>query len=419
MVPIVVIGFSVLLAKDFVWFGHRFRSRSGFGDSREYSPIFVQFLDCVWQVWRQFPWEFEFNDNLLVAVLYSSSSRFYCDYLFDSFRERSAVFCRKKNDSRFHSVWDYISDHEELYKNPLYVSYDLSEVVVQSTHEKCAEDDFEVGSDFSDSLSASVLTDPSPRPPADSVNSTLKDLISDALGTTLPVDSRAGTGVISRKTEKILPSKLKGISNQIGSSDVIESQVVDKSNPSYVDFQKGQSMLAVRWPVEERGGPMLIDCNKRRVSDRRMSQAVRLIIPLSSVHELAIWEKAHKLPGIPFSSAKSGSSAAVERGFRDLLQDEKIKRVSLEEQLRKFRIQLDNQEQRIRELEGELVRERIPSFDDGVFVNADEEADVDHSLKVDRFRASSSSSTKNPKSNDTFSSTISAVQIKLPSFFGK
>ena len=38
------------------------------GDSKEVSPIFTQFLDCIWQLMEQFPCAFEFNENFLLEI---------------------------------------------------------------------------------------------------------------------------------------------------------------------------------------------------------------------------------------------------------------------------------------------------------------------------------------------------------------
>ena len=38
------------------------------GDVRETSPIFTQFLECVWQVMIQFPTAFQFNEQFLVTL---------------------------------------------------------------------------------------------------------------------------------------------------------------------------------------------------------------------------------------------------------------------------------------------------------------------------------------------------------------
>ncbi len=45
--------------------------------SDERSPVFVQFLDCVWQVIQQFPTAFEFNEELLIFI---ADSLYNCQY---------------------------------------------------------------------------------------------------------------------------------------------------------------------------------------------------------------------------------------------------------------------------------------------------------------------------------------------------
>ncbi len=54
-----------------VQFGHKFAERCGtfsLESDGEWSPVFHQFLDCVWQLTRQFPTAFEFNENLLIFL---------------------------------------------------------------------------------------------------------------------------------------------------------------------------------------------------------------------------------------------------------------------------------------------------------------------------------------------------------------
>ncbi|XP_059507328.1 myotubularin-related protein 1b isoform X8 [Stegostoma tigrinum] len=52
-------GFEVLIEKEWLSFGHRFAVRVGHGDENhadaDRSPIFLQFIDCVWQMTKQLP----------------------------------------------------------------------------------------------------------------------------------------------------------------------------------------------------------------------------------------------------------------------------------------------------------------------------------------------------------------------------
>lgn len=44
---------KVLVQKEWVWFGHPFHRRhSRSGKTKEDGPIFLQWTDCVWQVWK-------------------------------------------------------------------------------------------------------------------------------------------------------------------------------------------------------------------------------------------------------------------------------------------------------------------------------------------------------------------------------
>ncbi|XP_065065007.1 uncharacterized protein LOC135691154 isoform X2 [Rhopilema esculentum] len=72
-------GFQVLIQKEWLSVKHPFMARNlstGFVDDN-LSPIFLQFLDCVWQLCHQFPVVFQFNENLLQTLAtHSYSGRF-------------------------------------------------------------------------------------------------------------------------------------------------------------------------------------------------------------------------------------------------------------------------------------------------------------------------------------------------------
>lgn len=64
----------MLIAKEWLSFGHRFKERIGHtmlpGAKRSdhISPVFLQWLDCVWQLVSKFPCHFEFNTRMLLAI---------------------------------------------------------------------------------------------------------------------------------------------------------------------------------------------------------------------------------------------------------------------------------------------------------------------------------------------------------------
>nr|XP_055035839.1 myotubularin-related protein 1b isoform X2 [Misgurnus anguillicaudatus] len=117
-------GFQVLLEKEWLSFGHRFASRVGHGDGNhansERSPLFVQFIDCVWQMTRQFPSAFEFNEVFLITVLDHLYSCLFGTFLYNSEQERVS----KEVYSKTVSLWSYVNSQVEDFTNPLYVNYE-------------------------------------------------------------------------------------------------------------------------------------------------------------------------------------------------------------------------------------------------------------------------------------------------------
>ena len=83
-----IIGFEQLIEKEWVSFGHKFFDRIGHGQrgfwtQHECSPIFLQFLDCVYQILVQNPNLFEFNAEFLSVIMDSVS--IYLVYFFLNF----------------------------------------------------------------------------------------------------------------------------------------------------------------------------------------------------------------------------------------------------------------------------------------------------------------------------------------------
>lgn len=80
----------------------------------EKSPVFHQFLDCVFQIWRQHPQEFEFNLRFLKRLLYHYYSCQYGQFLCDSERELVQSGVRDSTTS----VWDYFLLRPNEFVNP-------------------------------------------------------------------------------------------------------------------------------------------------------------------------------------------------------------------------------------------------------------------------------------------------------------
>eukprot|EP01133_Synstelium_polycarpum_P002362 gene2362-2691_t len=84
--------------------------------TRSLSTAFCQFIDAVWQVQRQFPFHFEFNEQFLVFLIGASfNGRFGTFLSGESLREPERKALR-----RTPSAWAHVKSHPTLYSNILY-----------------------------------------------------------------------------------------------------------------------------------------------------------------------------------------------------------------------------------------------------------------------------------------------------------
>ncbi|XP_048369899.1 myotubularin-related protein 1 isoform X5 [Sphaerodactylus townsendi] len=117
-------GFQVLLEKEWMSFGHRFAMRVGHGDDdhadADRSPIFLQFIDCVWQMTKQFPAAFEFNELFLITILDHLYSCLFGTFLYNSEHQR----IKEEIAARSVSLWSYINSQLDEFSNPFYVNYE-------------------------------------------------------------------------------------------------------------------------------------------------------------------------------------------------------------------------------------------------------------------------------------------------------
>ncbi|KRX56941.1 Myotubularin-related protein 2, partial [Trichinella sp. T9] len=114
-------GFEVLIEKEWCSFGHKFAQRVGHGDDKhsdpERSPVFLQFIDCVYQLTMQFPTSFEFNMQLLITILDHLYSCRFGTFLFNNEKQRVEAAVKEKTNS----LWSFINSSAALYMNPAYI----------------------------------------------------------------------------------------------------------------------------------------------------------------------------------------------------------------------------------------------------------------------------------------------------------
>ncbi|KAJ2313341.1 phosphatidylinositol-3-phosphatase ymr1 [Coemansia sp. Cherry 401B] len=82
----------------------------------ETSPVFQQFLDCVFQLWVQHPTMFEFNERFLLDLFYHLHTAQFGTFLANNMKERAALGLAQRTAS----VWAWVRGRESEYKNPLY-----------------------------------------------------------------------------------------------------------------------------------------------------------------------------------------------------------------------------------------------------------------------------------------------------------
>lgn len=126
-------GFEVLVEKEWISFGHKFAQRIGHGDDKhsdaDRSPVFLQFVDCVWQMMVQFPNAFEFNEHFLITILDHLYSCLFGTFLYNSERERM----KEEVKSKTISLWSFINSNIEDFCNPLYTTYHQQHVLYPAT----------------------------------------------------------------------------------------------------------------------------------------------------------------------------------------------------------------------------------------------------------------------------------------------
>ncbi|XP_055636872.1 myotubularin-related protein 9 isoform X2 [Toxorhynchites rutilus septentrionalis] len=119
-------GLQALIEREWLWAGYPFSTRhkhSCYTPSAQRhktsSATFVLFLDCVFQLYNQFPCSFEFDSRYLISLFEHSYSSQYGTFLCDSERERVELKVRERTIS----LWSHINRPQviDTLLNPMYI----------------------------------------------------------------------------------------------------------------------------------------------------------------------------------------------------------------------------------------------------------------------------------------------------------
>ncbi|CAF1633757.1 unnamed protein product [Adineta ricciae] len=113
-------GFQMLVQSEWIAFGHKFADRCGHGngstDPNERSPVFLQWLDCVFQLFTQHRTAFEFNEMFLLKLAHHTYTCLYGTFLCNTDCERSS----SKLETRTLSVWSLFNSNSKQFINHLF-----------------------------------------------------------------------------------------------------------------------------------------------------------------------------------------------------------------------------------------------------------------------------------------------------------
>lgn len=116
-------GFEALVEREWLQAGHPFQQRclqSAYSNTKQKweAPTFLLFLDCVWQILRQFPCSFEFNEHFLVLLFEHAYASQFGTFLGNNESERY----KHKLKQKTLSLWSWVSQPKETRKftNPFF-----------------------------------------------------------------------------------------------------------------------------------------------------------------------------------------------------------------------------------------------------------------------------------------------------------
>lgn len=121
-------GFQALVEREWLQAGHPFQQRCAQsahsnGKLRGEAPVFLLFLDCVWQILRQFPCSFQFGEAFLLLLFEHAYASQFGTFMGNCAADRA----KQKLSQKTVSLWSWVNRPEELerFTNPLYEANSL------------------------------------------------------------------------------------------------------------------------------------------------------------------------------------------------------------------------------------------------------------------------------------------------------
>lgn len=110
-------GLKTLIEREWIQHGHKFADRCGhsigFNDPNDRSPIFLQWLDCVYQLYHKDSVAFQFNEMLLLKLAQHTYTCLYGTFLCNNDVERKGISI----STRTESIWNFIDSHRDSFLN--------------------------------------------------------------------------------------------------------------------------------------------------------------------------------------------------------------------------------------------------------------------------------------------------------------
>ncbi|KAM4607853.1 myotubularin-related protein 12 [Polymixia lowei] len=139
-------GFQSLIQKEWLAGSHSFLDRCNhlhLKDKENVSPVFLLFLECVWQLLQQYGPAFQFSETYLTVLSDSLHVPVFSTFLFNSHHHRASIFRAESPHSQrgplnCPPVWDWSVQFDckaqDLFINPLYAEKPKQEKSVRKSH---------------------------------------------------------------------------------------------------------------------------------------------------------------------------------------------------------------------------------------------------------------------------------------------